>query len=334
MTRTGRFLVTGGAGFIGTHMCRALADSGAEVVMLDTRPPGRAERYVLGEHAERLVEGMVLGGVEDAGLVAGAVARVAPEAIVHIGAIGSPLVLQERPDLALTVNAGGTVNVLEAARRHGVERVVAFSSIGVLPSIQYEPIDAAHPLLLAREGSGTGFYGASKVAGEAFCMAYNDAFGLDVRIVRPSAVYGMAMNFPLHVHPIVDGAVRGVPVTIPSGGALARDHTHVADVVSLTLALLDAPADVDADRIFYGATGGPLTDALEIAAVVRGLVPGASIEVVGELGPEELLQSPSRGRLSIDNAAGQLGWRPRYRSLRDGLAEYVQTLADFYAQRA
>ena len=85
--------------------------------------------------------------------------------------------------------------MLEAARRTGVRRVVDISSIGVLPAIQYQPIDAAHPILLPDQGPGRGAYGAAKAAGELFGFAYRQAYGLDIRIVRPSAVYGLGMQW-------------------------------------------------------------------------------------------------------------------------------------------
>jgi NAD dependent epimerase/dehydratase family len=107
----------------------------------------------------------------------------------------------------------GTIHVLEAARLFDVRRIVYFSSIGVLPARQYEPIDQAHPIFLPRDAVPTGVYGASKIAGEAFCFAYNQAFGVDFRTIRPSAVYGFSMQWPIFVKPMVEGAVRGEKVT-------------------------------------------------------------------------------------------------------------------------
>jgi nucleoside-diphosphate-sugar epimerase len=319
--QTGPVLVTGGAGFIGVYLTRRLKEVGLDVRILDTRLPGERERFILGPHADSVVAGAIEASVGDREAVEAAVAAVRPRHIVHVGAIGSPIPLARDPRLALEVNVLGTVNVLEAARASGVERVIAFSSIGVLPAARYEPIDADHPTLTAGEASGTGFYGASKIAAEAFSVAYADAFDLDVRIIRPSAVYGFGMNFPLHVRPIVEGVARGERVVIESGGSLARDHTHVEDVIGLTIALMRA--DDPADRVFYAATGGPLTDGFEIARIVRELVPGADIEVNGDLGAEDRLQASRRGRLSIKSAEEQLGWRPQV-SLRDGLSGYLE----------
>ena len=163
----------------------------------------------------------------------------------------------------------GTVNVLEAARLFGVERVVYFSSIGVLPAAQYQPIDAAHPIILPAQGPASGAYGASKVAGEAFGFAYHQAFGLDFRAIRPSAAYGFGMKWHSsnYMKQFVEPAVRGEPVRLASGGPLPRDYTHVIDVARLAVAVLEAPPD--ADRVFYAATGEPLVTAAEVAQMVR-----------------------------------------------------------------
>ena len=230
------------------------------------------------------------------------------------------------------MNFGGLLHVLEAARLFDVGRVVNFSSIGVLPAVQYEPIDAAHPIILPREGPGSGFYGAAKAAGEAFAFAYQQGFGLDVRTIRPSAVYGFGMQWPLYVKPMVEGAIRGEPVRFDTGGPFPRDYTHVADVASLTAAVLRAPDD--ADRVFFAATGQPLVTAAEVAGIVRELVPGADIEIADALGPNDHLELRYRGQISIANARQQLGWEPAHAAVRDGVREYIERYRRFLGERA
>jgi nucleoside-diphosphate-sugar epimerase len=128
---------------------------------------------------------------------------------------------------------------------------------------------------------------------------------------------------------MVEGAVRGGRVSLSSGGPLPRDYTHVSDVARMAVAILDAPSEVD--RIFYGATGEPLVTAAEAARMVMELVPGAEIEIADVLTEADRLELDYRGRISIENARRQLGWRPRYRSLRDGIAEYIERYRDFLA---
>ena len=188
--------------------------------------------------------------------------------------------------------------------------------------MQYEPIDANHPILLADAGPGTDFYGSTKVAAEAMLFAYNQALGLDFRTIRPSAVYGLGMN--MYVGPIkvmVESGVRGEPAHFEFGGAHPRPYTHAQDIATLVVAMLDAPDD--ADRIFYGSTGGPMATTSEVAQIVRELVPGADVEIGEELSEAEKPVVALRAQLSIENARSQLGWEPRYLSLRDGIQQYV-----------
>ena len=246
-----------------------------------------------------------------------------PDEVVHAGMILDPAYLATNRSTAFQVNVGGVLNLVEAMIAFGVPRLVNFSSIGVLPRVLYEPIDGNHPILIADAGPGTDFYGSTKVAAEALLFAYRQALGLDFRTIRPSAVYGLGMN--QYVGPIkamVENAVRGEPAHFEFGGAHPRPYTHARDIAGLVIAMLDAPDD--ADRIFYGSTGGEMTTTMEVAQIVRELVPGADIEIGEELSEAEKPVVALRGRISIENARSQLGWEPRYGSIRDGIAQYVE----------
>jgi nucleoside-diphosphate-sugar epimerase len=249
--------------------------------------------------------------------------RLRPDAIVHAAGSVETRVLGRNPYLAYRAVLDGVINVFEAARIFGVKRVVYLSSIGVLPTVQYEPIDVAHPLVLPREGAGSGAYGAAKAAGEVFSFAYERAYGLDVRIIRPSAVYGFGMRWHSanYMKQFVEPAVRGESVHLEHGGSLPRDYTHVRDVATLTRAVLDAPEE--ADRIFFAATGQPLVTASQVARIVTDLIPGARIEIADTLGPDDQSEVAFRGVLSIRNAQEQLKWEPSYGSLREGISEYI-----------
>jgi nucleoside-diphosphate-sugar epimerase len=198
-----------------------------------------------------------------------------------------------------------------------------------LPSVQYQPIDANHPLILATEGPGSGFYGAAKVASEAFGFCYREAFGVDFRVIRPSAPYGFAMGWPMFVKPMVEGAVLGQAVRFATGGPFPRSYTHIEDVSSLIVAILDAPNG--ADRVFYGAHGGALTTAAEVAAIVRELIPRADIEIGDVLGEGDQYEINFRAPLSVENARLQLNWSPRYPDMRAGIAQYIDRYTDFLA---
>jgi UDP-glucose 4-epimerase len=326
-------VVTGGFGFIGACITRALVQQERQVVVLTRgRPATPDNQYVLrdcgGGYATEIAS------VEDLPRLVDVFGRVHPKVVVHAAGNVDVAALYSDPYLAFQTNVTGTLNILEAARRTGVERVVDISSIGVLPAIQYEPIDADHPIMLAREGPGSGAYGAAKASGELFAFAYQRAYGLDIRIVRPSAVYGFGMQWHSsnYMKEFVEPAVRGEPVRVPSGGRLPRDYTHVQDVATLTVRVVDC--DEDADRIFYAATGEPLVTAAQAARLVAELLPGSSIEVADAMTPADEVEASFRGVISITNAKAQLGWAPRYASLREGVGQYIDEYRSFLAEGA
>jgi nucleoside-diphosphate-sugar epimerase len=324
-------LITGGTGFIGGYVARALLERGRRVCLVDIRGLSPEAKFVLGDDAATVP--VEHASIDNWPRLLEVIQHWHPRQVVHIGGIVDPLLLFKNPSIALRVNVEGTVNVLECARLSAVERVVYFSSIGVLPAVQYEPIDAAHPIILPKAGPASGAYGAAKVAGEAFCFAYQQAFGLDFRTIRPSAAYGFGMQWHSanYLKQFVEPAVRGEKVRLASGGPLPRDYTHVRDIASLTVAVLDAPND--ADRVFYAATGQPLVTAAQAAKLVMELVPGADIEIADVLSADDQVELGFRGVLSIENARRQLGWQPAYRSLGDGIAEYVATYRAFLAEK-
>jgi nucleoside-diphosphate-sugar epimerase len=314
-------LVTGGAGFIGGNLVRALLDTGRRVVVLDVRDFIPEARFTIG--AEVADVPLELASIGDQARVLDVFRVHRPDEVVHAGMILDPAYLATNRTTAFQVNVGGVINLVEAMIAFGVPRLVNFSSVGVLPRVMYEPIDANHPILLADAGPGTDFYGSTKAAAEAMLFAYQQALGLDFRTIRPSAVYGLGMN--QYVGPIkamVENAVRGEPAHFEFGGAHPRAYTHARDIAGLVVAMLDAPDD--ADRIFYGSTGGAMVTTTEVAQIVRELVPGADIEIGEELSEAEKPVVALRAVLSVENARAQLGWEPQYASIRDGIAQYVE----------
>lgn len=327
----GSVLVLGGTGFIGGYVARALAANGRKVTAYARRGPSPEIRAVLNKNSERIT--IANGSIANLPDLLAQVAAIRPSAIVHVAAnVDVPALLRD-PYLAFTENVAGTINVFEAARLLGVGKVIFFSSIGVLPPRRYEPIDVNHPLVLARSGPGTGSYGAAKASGELFAYAYSQAYDLDIRIIRPSAVYGFGM--PWHsannIKELVEPAVRGESAELVSGGTLPRDYTHVQDVADLTVAVLNAGDDTD--KVFYAATGQALATANDVAKIIMDLIPGASVSISDVSTPLDDMEGSFRGILSIANAREQLGWTPKFTPLREGIVEYISRYRDFLAER-
>jgi nucleoside-diphosphate-sugar epimerase len=329
MSRT--VMVTGGSGLVGSYVMRRLAERGDSVINFDVQQPGPEQAWWLRPVADAVQ--FVPGGVDSWGDLVAAIQAHKPDAIIHIAAVVNLPLLNGRPGLARSINFGGTFNVLEAVRLFGIQRVVYFSSIAVLPGIQYEPVDVAHPVFLGTEGPGGGFYAAAKVASEAFCWAYHQAFGVDFVVLRPSAVYGFGMRYPIYIKPMVENAVRGLPTRFERGKEFPRDYTHAADVAQAAVKALDVPADQVKDRTFYVATGKPLVTAGEIADVVKKLIPGADIEIGSGLSEADMIEIRYRGVLSIDNARQQIGYEPEFADIEKGVANYIKLYRQYLAEQ-
>ncbi|MDQ3410562.1 MAG: NAD(P)-dependent oxidoreductase [Chloroflexota bacterium] len=326
--QSGPVLVTGGAGFSGSYIVRRLLDDGYEAVIYDLGDFRPEARFVIGDAAGRIP--LERGGIETWPRLFEVVQRYRPRAIVYTASVMDIGHLNRNPMIALTVNTGGAVNVMEAARLLDVGRVILFSSIAVHGQKLYEPMDADHPTIMARVGP-LGAYGAAKVAAEAFAYAYHQSFGLDTRVIRPSALYGFGMSWfaPNYVKNVVEPALLGQPVRLASGGQVPRSYIHVADLAALVAALLAGPDD--ADRVFYGATDGPLRTGGDVGRIVQELVPGADIEIADAMTETDRAELPFRATLSIDQARAQLGYTPRYTNLEDGIAEYIERFRAYLA---
>ena len=325
MNRT--VLVTGGSGFIGSYVLCSLAERGDTVINFDIRPPGIQAAWLLRPFEDKII--FIEGSIDNWSGVIAAVKKHRPDAIVHIAAIVRADILSYRPDLAFRVNLGGTYNILEAARLFEVPRVVNFSTMSVLPAVQYEPVDANQPVMLATEGPFGGFYASAKIAAEAFCWSYHKSFGLDFITIRPSAVYGFGMQWPIFIKPMVENSVRGKPAHFEVGREYPRDYTHVRDITQLTLAAVDISASDVRDRVFYGATGEPMTTAGQVADIVKNIIPAADIEIGSGLTEFDAVAIRCRGMFDIGSARQQLGYTPRYTELREGIEDYIDTYRRF-----
>lgn len=319
-------LVTGGAGFGGSYIARALADGGARVVTYDIAEPRTESAHVIGSADVRLER----GSIDDWPRVFEVVARHRPRAMVHAGGLMDVAFLDDHPLAALRTNVAGAVYLLEAARLlGGVERFVFLSTIGVIGKVLYEPVDGDHPTITAAEGP-VGAYSAAKASVESFCFAYVQHHGLDCRIIRPSALYGFGMSWfaPNYMKNIVEPALEGAPVRLRTGGEVPRDYFNVADLASLVRTLVEGPPDPV--RVFHGGTGEPLRTASDVVTIVRKLVPGADVEVGNEWTESDRDEVRIRGRYDI-TVARRLGWNPQFTDLEAGISDYIRRYKDFRA---
>lgn len=220
-----RILVTGGAGFIGTNLCRRLVmgDAAARVVVVDDLSTGVAANL------EGLDVDFVEGSILDEALVSRLVDGV--DAIVHLGARGSVPRSVDDPMRSHQANATGTVTVLDAARRAGVGQVIVASSSSVYGANAALP---KHEGLVPRPASP---YAASKLATEAYALAFWHTYGLPVLALRFFNVFGpyqaVGHAYAAVVPAFVSAALEGRPLPVHGDGTQSRDFTYVDTVTAV-----------------------------------------------------------------------------------------------------
>jgi UDP-glucose 4-epimerase len=293
-----RALVTGGAGFIGSHVADALVERGDDVWVLDNLASGKAEN--INEHAL-----LVQADIRDAAAVERAFADSRPDVCFHLAAQADVRVSIARPAFDAEVNLIGTVNILEAARVAGETQVVFSSTGGAIYGECDGPADEDSPRLPLAP------YGASKLAGEEYVATWSRLYGGGHVALRFGNVYGPRQDphGEAGVVAIFFGRIaNGQELHIYGDGRQTRDYVFVGDVVAATLAASTAPTGV------YNVGTGTETSVLELADGCKR-ASGVDAEVVFD--PPRLGEL-ARSVLDPSRAEAVLGFRPAT-SLAEGL---------------
>lgn len=306
----GRCLVTGGAGFIGSHLADALLQAGHTVRVLDDFSAGKLDN--LAQAGDRVE--VVRGSVADPAAAARAVADC--EVVYHLAAIASVTKSVEAPLVSHEVIATGTLQVLEAARQAGVRRLVyagSSAAYGDQPGTERLEADALIPLSP---------YAAAKLAGEHYCSAYTTSHGLETVRLRFFNVFGPRQDalspYSGVIAIFINLMKQGKKPVIYGDGTQARDFVYVANVVQALCLAADSKAAVGQ---VYNIGNGASTTILELVKDLNELL-GRHIDPTH--------QPPRAGdvRLSqadITRARNELGYQPTV-SFREGLG---RTLAAF-----
>ena len=305
-----RAAVTGGAGFIGSHIADALVAAGHEVVVIDDLSRGRREQVP----ATARLEVVDVAGDE----LPKVLARIRPEVVFHQAAQIDVRRSIAEPLFDTRVNVLGTVNLLQACAAANVRRVVFASSGGAAyGDTDLRPTAESHP---TRPASN---YGAAKVSGELYGGVYSQLSGLEFTALRYANVYGPRQD-PHGEAGVVaifaERLLRGETCMIHGDGRQTRDYVYVADVVAANLA-----AAAGTPPGAYNIGTGVETDVVEI---YEGLATACGVDRAPEHGPAK----PGEQRhscLDVSLAAERLGWRPRV-SLDEGLRATVA----FFRERA
>jgi nucleoside-diphosphate-sugar epimerase len=251
--------------------------------------------------------------------VAQALREVQPDAIIHCAAIVGVVASAGAPFATFRVNVEGTLHLLEAMRLLGVKRLINLSTEEIYGHFRSDLINEDHPCLPVMP------YGISKFVVEQLARDYVRLYELECIHLRTCWVYGPGLPRARVPKTLIDAAVTGKPMHLPSGGDFRVDHVYIDDLVAGVIAAIDKPQHrYDAYHIASGVAP-PLS---EIVAIIRDLVPGADLSIgPGEYRFDDRTAVVRKGALDISRARDELGYVPRY-NLRAGLHAYVN------AQRA
>ncbi len=311
-----RFLVTGGAGFIGSHLVDRLIAAGAEVTVVDDfndyYDPALKRANVAahsGNARYHLVEADIRDGVRMNELVK----SFAPQCIVHLAARAGVRPSLADPLLYETTNAVGTLHLLEAARHNRVPKFVFASSSSVYGLNTKVPFAETDALLTPASP-----YGATKLANEAMCHAYSHLYGLAIVSLRFFTVYGPRQRPDLAIRKFAERMLAGQTIELYGDGSTSRDYTFIDDIISGVMAAIDFPAV--GHEVFNLGNSSPCTLAELVAALETALGVTAKIERL----PEQPGDVP-RTFADVQRAETRLGFRPNT-PLADGLAVFAKWL--------
>jgi len=312
-----RFLVTGGAGFIGSHLVDRLLAAGAEVVVVDDfndfYDPAHKRANVAG-HLRQPRYTLVEHDIRDGAKMAALVGERRPQCIVHLAARAGVRPSLSDPLLYETTNSVATLHLLEAARHHGVERFVFASSSSVYGLNDKVPFAETDALLRVASP-----YGATKLASEAMCHAYAHLYGLSIASLRFFTVYGPRQRPDLAIRKFAERMLAGRPIELFGDGSTSRDYTFVDDIVAGVRAAIEHDAG-PGHEIFNLGNSSPVTLAELVAALERVLGTQAIIERL----PEQPGDVP-RTYADVTKSERMLGYRPKT-PLHEGLAVFAQWL--------
>jgi UDP-glucose 4-epimerase len=255
-------LVTGGAGFIGSHLVDSLVEDGHDVVVLDDLSSGLKDN--VNPKAE-----LVVGDIAEGDVVREAVEGV--EVVFHQAAHGSVLRSVLSPLTTDRANIHGTLTVLEAALHAGVRRLVYASSSSVYGGAGVTPTPESTP---TRPRSP---YAVTKLAAEHYCRVFAELHPLETVVLRYFNVYGPRQRpdsaYAAVIPLFIDCLVQGKAPTVHGDGLQSRDFTYVSDVVAANRAAASAPGDICNAKVYNAAGGRSLLDLLEVLANILDVRP-------------------------------------------------------------
>ena len=311
-----QYLVTGGGGFIGSHLVRALLERGDAVRVFDNFSTGR--RSNLADVASDV--DVQVGSITDPAAVANAMRGV--EYVLHQAAIPSVARSVEQPHECHENNVTGTLHVLDAARRAGVQKVVYAASSSAYGNAAVSPKHEALP------PAPMSPYAAAKLAGEQYCRVWTQVYGLPTVALRYFNIFGPRQDpeslYAAVIPRFITRMLRGEAPTINGDGSQSRDFTYVANVVRANL--LACAADERADGQVMNIACGEAYTLLELVAAINGIL-GTTIEPTH--GPAQI-GDVRHSLAAIERAHDIISYTPQV-GFAEGLQRTVESLTHLVA---
>lgn len=315
----GRFVITGGASLIGSHVAdQLLARGAAKVVLLDNFSLGTpaAVAHLDGDERVQLVRGDILriGDLFDAFSGADGVFAIA-------GFLTLPLT--QNPPLGLAVNVEGMVNVFEACRFAGARKVVFSSSIAAIGEPGPEPITEESLSNLAAFQAGTKLYACTKLIGEALCQLYGAKHGVDGVALRYATVYGERQHYrgvnALYIIENYDRIMRGERPRIAGDGSEVHDYVHVSDVARANVMAMEA----DVSGEIFNVGSGVATNLNRLVEILLDITGSDLQPEYVDAGGAVKSTSGSTIDFRIDKARQMLGWQPEV-GIEEGMRRLIE----------
>ncbi len=313
----GTILVTGGAGFIGSHTCEALLSRGDHVVSVDNLDPFYSKEQKLANLALLQRPGFtsIIADITDRAALERVFTQHSFDAVIHIAALAGVRTSVEEPLRYEKVNVQGTLHLLEACRKRGIKRFVFASSSSVYGEESVAPFKETE-----RADRPASPYAATKRAGEHLCFTYSHLFGMHCTCLRFFSVYGPRGRPDMAVWKFTESILTKPPLVIHGDGSTKRDFTYVGDIVSGILAALDLSPRFEIINLGNG-TPVSLKDLLAITEKVTGKKASVTHDAAK---PEDVPVTHA----DLTKAKEVLRYTPRV-----GLEEGVRRFVEWYRTR-
>lgn len=306
-----RILITGGAGFIGSHLAQKLAQLGHEVTILDNLDPyynveikKKNIELVLRNKNCNFIKGDILDEdqLED-------VVKDGIEFIYHEAAQPGVRASVDNPLKPNEVNVKGTLNILEGARKGDVKRVINASSSSVYGRVDYLPFDEKHPTQPLAP------YGVSKLVAEHYCRVYTELYGIPTVSLRYFTVYGPRMRPDLAIPIFTRALIKGESPTIFGNGEQTRDLTYIEDIVSANIMLMESDG-ADGETLNVG--GGKRITVIQLYDHLKRLLESDVEPIYGE----EIKGDAKHTLSNIEKAEKLIGYKPTT-DIETGLEKFI-----------